>query len=174
MVSVQTFSPAFLTPANVLELMDFYLFVHADACISSYTKNSSHKVYNKSLHTQRIAEYKNHNHTTTWGKHGETVGRREAGGKRLTLFRLVCVVCCLLLGFSSLGYWPHIQEKTKPLSPGFNVSLNTHTRNNAHADIQKYVHWNSALCCFCKHNTSPTHSVLLKYSADWEVKLKYE
>lgn len=96
MVSVQTFSPAFLTPANVLELMDFYLFVHADACISSYTKNSSHKVYNKSLHTQRIAEYKNHNHTTTWGKHGETVGRIEAGGKRLTLFRLVCVVCCLV------------------------------------------------------------------------------
>lgn len=164
MVSVQTFSLAFLTPANVLELMDFYLFVHADACISSYTKNSSHKVYNKSLHTQRIAEYKNHNHTTTWGKHGETVGRREAGGKRLTLFRLVCVVCCLVF---LLWVTDRIsKKKTKPLSPGFNVSLNTHTRNNAHADIQKYVHWNSALHCFCKHNTSPTHSVLLKYSAD--------
>lgn len=137
MVSVQTFSPAFLTPANVLELMDFYLFVHADACISSYTKNSSHKVYNKSLHTQRIAEYKNHNHTTTWGEHGETVGRREAGGKRLTLFRLVCVVCCLVF---LLWVTDRISKKKQNRFLPVSMSLWTHTHAIMHTQTYKSMY----------------------------------
>lgn len=156
MVSVQTFSPAFLTPANVLELMDFYLFVHADACISSYTKNSSHKVYNKSLHTQRIAEYKNHNHITTWGEHGETVGRREAGGKRLTLFRLVCVVCCLVF---LLWVTDRISKKKQNRFLPVSMSLWTHTHAVMHMQTYKSMYTGIQLCVVFANTTQAQFTV---------------
>lgn len=142
MVSARTFSHALFSSANGLALMDC---VYLDTCI--YRKKASQKAFDKSLHALRIAEYKSHSKQHVENRENQWE-EKKLGGKRLTLFRNACVVCCLVF---LLWVTNHTSSENKTTFSWFQrLSKHTCLRKYAHAGMQNYVHWNQALCCFCR------------------------